>query len=404
MSLRSIVPAPVLVLCATAAVAALVLSGCSSSASSTKSSGSTTGATTGASGGAAGGGSLPAKVSVTAIEDLTGAAGYAGLLTQNGMNVAVSEINSTKFLGSTTLSVDYRDDASNTQQAAALANTAVLSDTPMIFGPVASTSALAISPITQRGGLPTIFTQANADGINIGNYIYRATATQLQFSPIVGPYLNSKGVKSLAFIYQSDNATSASFATSLVPAFASKFGMKITQTTGELGTAADFTATVSKSIKDSPDAIGECGVGAFNTGVIKQLRAAGYKGIIFACSGAGGGVLDPLGSVANGVVWATDYSANLNNPVNTKFSALYKAAYSKSPSNFAAEGYDAVWFFARALKSSNSATRAGVLKGLETIASQGFSGALGNVTFKGRDEQVDGVIVAYQNGTEVPQT
>src|ERR1700691_1539814 len=114
-----------------------VLGACGSSATSANS-----GAAAAAGGG--GGGGLPASLQTPAIQDLTGAAGFAGLETQQGQRLAIDQINSPHFLGSTTLSLTYSDTQSTPQIAAQAASSAVKSNAPLAFGPVLSTVSLAV--------------------------------------------------------------------------------------------------------------------------------------------------------------------------------------------------------------------------------------------------------------------
>jgi branched-chain amino acid transport system substrate-binding protein len=115
-----------------------------------------------------------------------------------------------------------------------------------------------------------------------------------------------------------------------------------------------------------------------------------------------GGVLTPLGSAANGIVYFTDYTAGLPGAVNKTFTSLYAKMYGGGlPSDYAAEGYDAVWVAARALKLADSTDRTKVLAALQSVAATGFEGAAGDITFKDRIEQGPFLLVKWENGKEV---
>jgi branched-chain amino acid transport system substrate-binding protein len=377
-----------------------VLSACSSSGSSAGSA-SNAGAASSASAGAAAG--LPANVQIPAIQDLTGDAGFAGLDTQQGQRVAIEQINSTHYLGNTMLSLKYTDTQSTPQIASEAASSAVNSSAPLAFGPVSTPVSIAVAPIVQRGGLPTIFTQSSGPGVNVGAYTYTATAAyQDLIVPTLGAYLKAKGITSLGIMSNTDNPGAIAPAQVLVD-FANQNGIK-TISIGDLpSTTTDFTAAAAKIAAAKPSAVYMLLFGTENVTAIRQLRADGYTGMIVGTAAMGGGVLAPLGSAANGIVYFTDYTAGLPGAVNKTFTALFAKMYGTAspPSDFAAEGYDAVWFGARALKLADSTNRTKVLAALQSVAATGFQGAVGTVTFKDRIEQGPFLLVMSENGKEM---
>ena len=70
------------------------------------------------------------------------------------------------------------------------------------------------------------------------------------------------------------------------------------------------------------------------------------------------------------------------------------------PNNYAAEGYDAVWFLARGIKQANSADRSAVQQGLASVAKEGFDGAMGKLTFEGNDLRVEGALAMWTGSGE----
>jgi branched-chain amino acid transport system substrate-binding protein len=378
-----------------------VLGACGSSA--TSASGGGDGAAAVATGGAGGGSGLPASLQLPAIEDLTGPAGFAGLYTQQGQRVAIDQINSTHFLGNTTLSLKYSDTQSTPQVAAEEASSAVNSSAPLAFGPVESTVSLAVAPVVERGKLPTVFTQSSDAGVTEGgDYTYVVTAPyQDLIDQTLGAYLKAKGIKSLGIISTTDNPGSV-LVTQVLVAFCNQNGIK-TYVAGDVPqTTTDFTAIASKTISAKPAAVFTLLYGTETVSLIRQLRSDGYAGPIVGTESMAGGVLTPLGSAANGIVYFTDYTAGLPGAVNKTFTSLFAKMYGGGlPSDYAAEGYDAVWLAARALKLADSTDRTKVLAALQSVAATGFEGAAGDITFKDRIEQGPFLLVKWENGKEV---
>ena len=78
--------------------------------------------------------------------------------------------------------------------------------------------------------------------------------------------------------------------------------------------------------------------------------------------------------------------------------AAFEKRFGQLPDVYAAEGYDGMWWLARAIKASGSASRDGIKRGLQEVAKDGFEGAMGELTFAGGDMRVPGVLVRW-NGT-----
>jgi branched-chain amino acid transport system substrate-binding protein len=102
------------------------------------------------------------------------------------------------------------------------------------------------------------------------------------------------------------------------------------------------------------------------------------------------------------MVWAVDYSALNKSPSSEKFIAEYQKKFpGETPLNYAAEGYDAAWWLARALKDGNGAAHDVVQQNLAKVASTGFTGAMGDLKFEGNDLRLPGVLIQWDGTKEV---
>jgi branched-chain amino acid transport system substrate-binding protein len=149
---------------------------------------------------------------------------------------------------------------------------------------------------------------------------------------------------------------------------------------------------------------------AFNVTLTQNATAAtlaqqgGFSGPIIAEDGAGNGSLNGAGSAANGIVWASDWVPGAKNgPLSDTFASEYKAAYkNKTPSNWAAESYDAIWFAARGLKLAGSIEPAKVQAALASVGASGFTGVLGTIKVKDGQENTTPLLVQWTNGQAIP--
>src|SRR5690606_35337164 len=84
---------------------------------------------------------------------------------------------------------------------------------------------------------------------------------------------------------------------------------------------------------------------------LKELRGAGFRGRIY---GPGflteGSVVDELGDAARGIITALNYSADLDNAANMRFTTSYRKKHGSSPATCAMASYDAAQVLDRAIR------------------------------------------------------
>lgn len=344
---------------------------------------------------------LSDTVKITSIRQLTGISSFAGTNAKKGMDLALEEISAQKFLGSTTLEVDVKDSANSVQQAASLATQAVADrSVSAILGPEASAQSTAISAIVQKAKIPTIYVQSGSSSVLTGDYTFRVTAPAASYFAIAGKYLQSKSVTQAAVIYASDNPTLTQLGKETIPGMASTYGFSVTGTDTVNATAQDFTSFSSKIASEKPGAVFLMLQGTQDPVAITQLRRAGYTGEIVGMSAMGSGNLKSAGTVAKGAVWPTDFSADQTAASSVTFVKTFQAKYGEKPNNYAAEGYDAMWYLARGVKQANSGDRAKIQAGLVEVAKQGFDGAMGKLAFEGNDLRVAGTLATWDGAGE----
>jgi len=350
------------------------------------------------------GGGLPDTVTLKASVSLSGLAGPGGQPTQKGMEVAIEEINDSKFLGSTTLKLDITDSKTDPKVGASAMAQHAASDTPVAIGSSAGAVALAEATVAQRQGLPLIFPQAGSKGVlETGDHIYRTTPLQTSYFHKTLEYLQTEGVKRAAVIYDSDNPTIQAL-NDLFQSGASKYGYEVVSTQATTSNTVDVSSQVTKMLNAKPDAIFVDVLQAHNVQVIKQLRQAGYDGLIVAQQGAAGGTLKPIAEDAEGVVFTNDFNPGSDNEGTKHFTELYQKKFDELPGNFAAEGYDTIWFAARAIKDADSVDRDKVLASMATVGEAGFVGALGELKIVDRQAVITTPVLVRLDNTaaEIP--
>ncbi|MEV5910584.1 ABC transporter substrate-binding protein [Streptomyces chartreusis] len=353
---------------------------------------------------ASSGSGLPATVRLLSIRDETGVTAFAGLSAISGAQAAIKEINDSGYLGRTKLVMDRNDAASNAQTAASLAAKGVASKKyAAVLGPILGAESRAVAPIAERAKIPVVFTQSNSDGVLIGEYTFRAAAPFPGYYDVMGDYLRGKNVTRLGVLFDSTTASYVETATKVLPRFEEKFSIQVVASKEVQPTTQDFTASISSIVDNKPDAVAVYLLGTGYSTFMKQLRQTGFNGPVIAANGASNGNLSGAGKDGVGVTWPTAFAASSPEASTQKFLKAFKSSFpDDDPNLYSAEGYDAVWWVARALKKTGDAAPASVRKGLSELAASGFDGAQGRLRFEGNDLRIEPKIVQWDGSREVP--
>lgn len=359
----------------------------------------------GSSGGGGGGGEgLPDTIKIMNIRALTGPVSFAGLAAQQGIDLALEEIEADGLLGDSTLELDTRDSAASAQEAASFASQAA-ADTSYtaILGPEASAQATAVSPIAQSSGIPVVYVQSGSEGVLTGDFTFRMTPPAESYFDIVGDYLEEQGVTTASVLINTGNPTLVQLGEDTIPALGEQHGFEIVSSGGVETTAQDFTTPASQIAGEAPDAAFLMLQGPQAPVAITQLRQAGFEGEIVGMSAMGAGNLRSAGAVAEGAVWPANFNAAQEVESSQAFVEAFQEKYDgETPTNYSAEAYDALWFIARAIAEADSADRAAVQEAMASLAEEGFDGAQGAITFDGNDARVPGTLVRWDGAQEVP--
>jgi branched-chain amino acid transport system substrate-binding protein len=350
-------------------------------------------------------GGLPKTIQVVSVTPLTGVAGFAGISQLQGAQVAVAEINSSHYLGSSELQLSSEDTAGNAQTAASEVTQAASNPQVVaVLGSVLGSDSVATSPIAMSSKLPIVYTESGGSGVILGDYTYRASPTLDVLEPTALAYVQSQALTRMAVIYLPSQPTYQGAVQTTLPGLASKYGYQITATAGVSATTTDFSAPVQRALAGKPDVVELLLIGAQNASAVTLLRQDGYNGLIIAQAGIGGGVLTPTGAAGKDVVWPTTYTPGEATGVPAKFTEEYKAKFGgKIPLLYAADGYDAMWMIARAIKAAGSADRTAIARGLATVAAAGFAGAEGDDKFVDNSLQTPGVLVTWNTSNQTEE-
>lgn len=352
--------------------------------------------------GSNGDGGIASTITIAQVQDQTGPVAYAGVGASEGAELALEQINDEGFLGDgVKLELEKLDTAGEIERASSEMNKATGdSDVSVILGPVSSQQAATVAPLVGRKKVPTIFTQAGAQGVVQNDYTFRATPPMESYYESTLDFLEAEGVKTISVLYNATFPTFALLGKDDVPKMAEERGMEIVQSLPVQMTTQDFAGQSQQIANEEADALVMLLIAPQSVTALGQLKDAGYTGQIVATSVQAAGNIKAAGDNANGLVYPVPFSVAMDNETSAKFTEDFKAKFNKDPNPYNADGFDAVWWIAKAIKASGDSSREGIREGLQEIAAEGYSGAMGDVTFDGNDARVPGVLVRWQDGAE----
>jgi branched-chain amino acid transport system substrate-binding protein len=359
-----------------AIVAAVTLSACGSSSPGA-----------GGSGGTASSGSLPNSVKVGVPIDLTGSAalGSIGVHQQQGVKQAVAEINDSGFLGKgVKLDPVYVD----TQAAAA---TAVQDVTQMIqqqqvkavIGMTLSGLAVPIAQVTQAAGVPTISGIPSVPGVtDVGDHIFRVLPDLNRLFAVSDPkFVQALGAHTVAFIYNSDNPTTAASYQARKAAM-DKLGVQTVSAQTMTATDTDLRGQLTAIRNAHPDVV-FVNVNAgqqpavYNQG--QQLGLFPVTPVVGDYSIGGSNDLQQAGGALQCAMYDSPWDPLSTSPKSADFLSGYKKLYGEDPDAFSALGYEQTYLIAQAFKNAGSTNATDVVKALKDL--KDFKGVLGTYQF-----------------------
>jgi branched-chain amino acid transport system substrate-binding protein len=279
-------------------------------------------------------------IPIAGIAELSGAGATAGTNFNNGVKLAIKEINAAGGLFGRPLAYDVADTQTQPGVAKALAAKAVDAGVPLVMGPVYSGSILVSMNETRRAEIPNIIGGEAATITQQGNpYVFRCSFTQVSAMPKVARYLkDSLKARSIALVYVNNDFGKAGRDVMLkaLDANGTKVVADISTDQGQV----DFSSVVLKAKQSSADALFVYLNEEESARILKELRKQGYdKPVVGETTLVNDKVIELAGEAANGVVAHVGLTPDAPNPMVQAFAQKYLAEYKMKPDHNAMKGY-----------------------------------------------------------------
>jgi len=283
-------------------------------------------------------------VKIVGLVELSGTGATSGTNFNDGVKLAVKEINAAGGILGRKVEYTSSDTQSQPQVAKALAMKAKDEGAYVVMGPVFSGSILVSMAETRRAEIPN-FTGGEAAAITQqGNpYIFRTAFTQITSMPKVARYLNDNlKAKTVAIIYTNNDFGKGGrdvFTKALEP-----HGIKVVADISTDPGQVDFSGAVLKAKQANADVLFVYTNEEEAARALRELRKQGYdKPIVGETVLTSQKVIELAGEAANGAVAHVGLTADAPDPGIRAFATKFQKEYNYKPDHNGLKGYSGMY-------------------------------------------------------------
>jgi len=344
------------------------------------------------------------KIGVTG--PLSGANAFAGKDNENGVRLAIEELNTKKIkVGGKQLRFELQseDDAGDPKQGVTVAQKLVDGGVKFVLGPYNSGVAIPASRVYNDAGalMSTVGTNPK---ITQGGYkgVFRIVASDSQ----VGGAMANYGARELKLKNVGVIDDRSAFGTGIATEFkrqAQAAGMKIAGHEFTSEKASDFAAILTALRAKKVDAIFFGGYAPQAAPMVRQMKALGLNVPLLGGDTLCSPEMAKLGGAAVGdnVRCAQAGAIIAKQATGPAFLAKYKERFKREPDVYAPSFYDQTMFIAQAMQAANSLEPAAVSAQLRTLTHQGVVGSYG-YDDKGNLKKTAVTVYTFKNGALAP--
>lgn len=300
-------------------------------------------------------------IRIADIVELSGPGTVSGTMFDNGVKIAVKEINAAGGILGSKIELTSEDTQSNPGVAKGLAQKAVDNNVFAIFGPVFSGSIMVSMAESQRARVPNFTGGEGASITEQGNpYIFRTSFGQSVSFPKVARYITQKS-KQLAVIYVNNDFGKGGRDTirKLLEGSSTKIVDDISTDQGQI----DFSAAVLAAKRSGADALFAYTNEEESARLLRELRKQGWdKPIIGETTLTSQKVIELAGSAANGAM--AHVGLTVEAPQLKGFGAKYLATYGAASDHNGVKGYTGMYLLKAAAERVGKLDREAVAKAL----------------------------------------
>ena len=291
------------------------------------------------------------------IGPTTGGAAIYGINVMNGIQIAVDEINAAGGVNGYQLEVNFQDDEHDAEKSINAYNTVKDWGAQMIIGCVTSNPCIAVSEETHKDNMMMLTPSGSAVKCTQYDNAFQVCFSDPNQGAASAQYIGENNLaQKIAVIYDSSDVYSSGIYESFVKGAESQSFEIVAAEAFTADNKTDFSVQLQKAKDAGADLVFLPIYYQESALILTQANSMGYAPKWFSCDGMDGilGVENFDTSLAEGVMLLTPFAADSKDEASQKFTNAYRTAYNDTPNQFAADGYDAVYILAEAIRQSGA--------------------------------------------------
>lgn len=340
------------------------------------------------------------------IGPLTGSVAVYGTHIENGVKLAIEEINAaggvTLSDGTHQLAVEVKDDQGDSTECVNAMNALISDGIQLVVGSATSGCTSAITSIANSEGVVMITPSGTADSLTTTmDYVFRTCFRDSFQGELAAQYALDEGYTKVGVVYCSADTYSAGLRDAFIAACQDKGLDVVAEESVATMTEVDYTNQFNKMVSAGAELVfTPFYYDVMGPYLVPQARSAGFTGVLLGGDGVDSTETTiPAGadlSVYNDVYFVNHYSTELaTSDVSKNFVESYEAKYGGTPNNFDALAYDAVYVYKAAMEACGASDAASVQAALADT-SAAYDSTCGTFSFDETGTPIkNGVLMGY---------
>ncbi|WFA07968.1 ABC transporter substrate-binding protein [Tissierella sp. Yu-01] len=346
------------------------------------------------------GGGTSDTIKVGVNYELTGEVATYGVNLNDGVQMALEEINANGgVLGKQLEIVTVDNKSSDTEAANVSTRLATRDKVVALLGPATSGNTKAASPAAMQNKIPLISGSATADDVTVDangkvrDYIFKTCFSDSFQGVMMAEFaLGDLGFTNAAILADSSSDYAQGLAKAFRDTFAANGGTLLSEEAYQAGDK-DFKAVLTNLKATNPEVLFVPGYYEEVGLIVRQARELGLNVPILGGDGYESPKLTEIAGAENlnDVYYSSHYSPNDTAENVVAFNEAFNAKYSKSPDAFNALGYDMGYLLKDALERAGEADTEKLKVALEET--DGFEGVTGVLSIDDNHNPVKSVTI-----------
>lgn len=296
------------------------------------------------------------EIVIGEVASLTGGTAAWGKAQNDGVKMAVEEINAAGGLLGKKVKLLTEDDQSKNGEAGTVTKKLVSREKVVgMLGEISSSKSLEMAPICQKEGVPMISPgSTNTKVTEVGDYIFRVCFIDPFQGTVMAKFALSKGWKNMAVLTDVKEDYSVGLSQFFKEYYTKNGGTVAAEQSFSKGDK-DFKSQLTAIKAANVDAIFLPGYYTEIGLIAKQARELGIT--VPMCGGDGwddASLMQVAGSAVDGCFFSNHFSTEDKSEAIQGFVKKYEAARGTKPSTFVALGYDAAMLLFHGIKTAGT--------------------------------------------------